>query len=208
MDTRLFVLLTVVLLVPVFLGSCATTGIEKTKYKVLSKEGKIEIRQYEPYIVAETAVDASFKEAGNVAFRRLFDYISGNNRKTEKIAMTAPVNQAPKSEKIAMTAPVNQRSEQGQYRVNFVMPSKYNMDTLPEPANPNVVLREVPGQKMAAIRYSGSWSQKRYEAKKDLLEQFLDRKGLTAVDDPTFARYDPPFQLPFLRRNEVLVPVE
>jgi hypothetical protein len=208
MDTRVIAVLAVVGLVPLLLVSCASTGVEKPKYKVLIKEGNFEIRQYEPYIVAETSVDASFEEAGNMAFRRLFDYISGNNRKKESIAMTAPVNQARESEKIAMTAPVNQWSVQGEYSVSFVMPSKYRMETLPEPLSPDVVLREVSARKAAAIRYSGTWSKKRYDARKDLLEQFLEARGLTAVDEPTFARYDPPFQIPFLRRNEVLIPVE
>ena len=208
MDTRVIAILAIVLLAPVFLVSCASTRTQKAKYTVLSKEGKFEIRQYEPQIVAETLVKANFKDAGNVAFRRLFDYISGNNQKKESIAMTAPVSQASQSEKIAMTAPVNQRSVEGQYSISFLMPSNYTMEALPKPLNPDVVLREIPARKMAAIRYSGTWSQKCYEAKNDLLDQFIETKGLTATGEPTFARYDPPFQIPFLRRNEVLIPVE
>lgn len=208
METRVIAMFVVVLLAPVFLVSCASTRTQKAKYTVLSKESKFEVRLYDPQIVAETSVNASFKEAGNAAFRRLFDYISGNNRKKESIAMTAPVNQASQSEKIAMTAPVNQRSVQGKYSISFVMPSKYTMETLPDPVNPDVVLRQIPSRKIAAIRYSGTWGQKRYEAKKELLNQFIQTRGLTATDEPTFARYDPPFQLPFLRRNEVLIPVE
>lgn len=158
--------------------------------------------------MAETLVDASFKEAGNVAFQRLFGYISGDNRQKESIAMTAPVNQASRSEKIAMTAPVSQRQTNGKYNISFVMPSKYTMETIPEPLNPDVVLRQIPARKIAAIRYSGTWAPKRDEAKQDLLNEFISREGLTATDQATFARYDPPFQLPFLRRNEVLIPVE
>ena len=208
MDTRVIAMVVVVFLAPVFLVSCTSTGTEEPKYKVLSKEGRFEIRQYESHIVAETLVDTSFKEAGNVAFRRLFDYISGNNQKKESIAMTAPVNQTSESEKITMTAPVNQRPAQGKFSVSFVMPAKYTIDTLPEPLDPDVVLREIPARKIAAIRYSGTWSKKKYEAKKNLIEQFIGKEGLTATDQATFARYDPPFQLPFLRRNEVLIPVE
>ena len=208
MDARVIALFIVVLLTPVLLVSCASTRTQKANYTVLSKDGKFEVRAYEPQIVAETLVDAGFEDAGNVAFRRLFDYISGNNQKKESIAMTAPVNQASRSEKIAMTAPVNQRQAMGKYSVSFVMPSKYTMETLPEPMNRDVVVREIPARRMAAIRYSGTWSQKRYEAKNDLLEQFITSQGLTPVAQATFARYDPPFQLPFLRRNEVLIPVE
>ena len=143
--------------------------------------------------MAETLVDASFKEAGNVAFQRLFGYISGDNRQKESIAMTAPVSQ---------------RQTNGKYNISFVMPSKYTMETIPEPLNPDVVLRQIPARKIAAIRYSGTWAPKRYEAKQDLLNEFISREGLTATDQATFARHDPPFQLPFLRRNEVLIPVE
>jgi hypothetical protein len=192
---------------PFLLCSCSV-GIEKVQYSVLEKEGDFEIRRYPSYLVAETMVDADFKDAANVAFRRLFNYISGNNRNKESIAMTAPVNQQPDSEKIAMTAPINQQASEGQYSVSFVMPSKYTLQTLPEPMDPAVVIREIPAHKAAVIRYSGTWSQKRYEAKKTSLEAFIKRKGLVAKEAPIWARYNPPFELWFLRRNEVLIPIE
>ena len=202
------ILLSVIVISPFLLSSCAIVGIEKAKYKVIEREGKFEIRQYQPQIVAETTVEADFDEAGNMAFRRLFNYISGENRKDESIAMTAPVNQKARSEKIAMTAPVNQQKSEGKYAISFVMPSKYTRETLPEPLDANVRLREIPSRKMAAIRYSGSWSRKKYEAKKALLEEFIKKKELHITGEDTFARYDPPFQIWFLRRNEVLFPVE
>ena len=208
MKTRKTILYLLIFLSTICLSSCVTVGIEKTKYKVTAREGKIEIRQYSSYIVAETVVDAEFDGAGNIAFRRLFDYISGNNRKKESISMTAPVNQKARSEKISMTAPVNQYQSKGRFVVSFVMPSKYTMESLPEPLDSNVVLREVPSGKLAAIRYSGSWGKKRYEAQKELLEEFIRNKDLKITGEAIFARYDPPFQLSFLRRNEVLIPVE
>jgi effector-binding domain-containing protein len=183
-------------------------GIEKAKYEVAQKEGKFEVRQYQPQIVAETIVEADFDEAGNMAFRRLFNYISGQNRNKQAIAMTAPVNQKTSSQKIPMTAPVNQQRSEGKYSISFLMPSKYTMETLPEPLDSNVRLREIPARKVAAIRYSGSWSRKRYEAKKALLEEFIKKKGLRITGEDIFARYDPPFQIWFLRRNEVLFPVD
>jgi len=183
-------------------------GIEKAKYEVIEKEGKFEVRQYSPQIVAETVVESDFDDAGNIAFRRLFDYLSGENQKKESIAMTAPVNQKSGSEKIAMTAPVNQQASEGKYVVSFLMPSKYTMESLPEPLNPDVKLRQIPAHKMAAVRYSGSWSRKRYEANKSLLEDFIKKKGLRITGPDIFARYDPPFQIWFLKRNEVLFPVD
>jgi len=200
----LFVLLSL----PIILASCATVGIEKVQYDVLEKEGQFEVRQYAPYLVAETRVDSDFNEAGNIAFRRLFKYISGDNRTAEKIEMTAPVNQQPKSEKIAMTAPVTQQPAGDQYIVSFIMPAKYTLETLPKPTDEAVTIKEIPRYKAAAIRYSGTWSQKRYQAKKTALEAWMDDNGLVAVDAPIWARYDPPFQLWFLRRNEVVIPIE
>ena len=201
----LYILLTLSLF---YLSSCVTVGIEKAKYTVIEKEGKFEIRQYPSYTIAETIVNDSFDNAGNTAFRRLFDYISGQNRSKESIAMTAPVSQVGGSEKIAMTAPVNQQKSEDMWSVSFIMPSKYTIKTLPQPLDPNITLREIPPCKMAALRYSGTWSRKRYEAKKSLLEQFISNKKLQIIGEAIFARYDPPFQLWFLRRNEVLIPVE
>ena len=208
MSARQAGLYVVISILPILLCSCATVGIEKAKYQVIEKEGKFEVRQYHPQIIAETVVEADFDEAGNMAFRRLFNYISGENRSKKKIAMTAPVSQETGSQKIAMTVPVNQQRSEGNYVVSFLMPSKCTMETLPEPLDSSVRLREIPARKVAAIRYSGTWSQKRYEAKKALLEEFVDKKGLRITGQDIFARYDPPFQLWFLRRNEVLFEVE
>ena len=199
-----------VLVLPLFLllSSCATMGIEKPKYTVVEKQGKFEIRSYAPQILAETTVDATFEDAGNVAFRRLFKYISGDNRSRTSIAMTAPVNQQAQSKKIAMTAPVNQQKLKDGYAVSFVMPAKYTIDILPEPLDPSVSIREVPARTLAAIRYSGTWSIDRYNNHLGKLQSFVKEKGLRIIDEPIFARYDPPFQIWFLRRNEVLIPVE
>ena len=209
MGTKKKILFSLVLLLPFCVGSCVTVGIEKSKYAVVQKQGKFEIRQYEPQIVAETVVDAGFDDAGNVAFRRLFNYISGDNRTKESIKMTAPVNQKSSSEKISMTAPVNQQKSEGKYAVSFLMPGKYTMETLPEPLDSSVRLREVPARKIAAVRYSGTWRRERYESHRNQLEEFIrDRKLVKTGEEAIWARYDPPFQLWFLRRNEVLVPIE
>lgn len=121
--------------------------------------------------------------------------------------MTAPVEQQ-SSAKIAMTAPVEQVETGSNYTVSFLMPAEYTMETLPQPLDSEVHLREIPARKMAAIRYSGTWSRKRYEQKKEALENFIAARDLAMIGPATFARYDPPFQLWFLRRNEVLIPVE
>ena len=82
------------------------------------------------------------------------------------------------------------------------------MQTIPEPLDPNVTIKEIPAQKIAAFRYSGTWSQKRYEANKEKLEQLISDNELKITGEAIFARYDPPFQLWFLRRNEVLIPIK
>lgn len=208
MNRRKGILLSVVVSIPLALYSCGTVGIEKLNYTVLEKDGSFEVRLYESYLVAETVADGDFDQAGNMAFRLLFDYISGNNRSQESIAMTAPVNQSAKPEKIAMTAPVNMQPSEGKYIVSFVMPAEYTLQTLPVPLDDKVVIREVPPFKAAAVRYSGTWSQERYEAKKAALQEYMQSKDLTTAADDIFARYDPPFQLWFLRRNEVIIPVQ
>lgn len=209
MGIRRNLLCGLMLTLPFCLCSCVTVGIEKSKYTIVEKQGKFEIRQYEPQIVAETIVDAEFDDAGNVAFRRLFNYISGDNRGKVSIKMTAPVNQKSSSERISMTAPVNQRESEGKYAVSFLMPSRYTMETLPKPLDASVTLRDVPAHKIAAVRYSGTWSRKRYESHKRSLEEFIRDRNLTKTgEEAIFARYDPPFQLWFLRRNEVLIPIE
>jgi len=189
-----------------------TTGeamaLEEAKYTVIMKEGNYELRQYEPLIIAETIVEGDFDKAGNGGFRRLFKYISGENQKKQSIAMTTPVSQDASSEKIAMTAPVSQERTGDQWRIAFVMPSDYTLNTLPQPVDPKVLLKQVPARRMAAITYSGSWSKARYEEHKALLEAFIQKQKLSPLGEPILARYNSPFMLWFLRRNEVLVPVQ
>lgn len=182
-------------------------AIEEAKYAVLEQDGDFELRQYEPHIVVETYVEGDFSKVGNVAFRRLYGYISGNNRKKTEIAMTAPVTQEADLEKIAMTAPVGQEQAGGRWRITFVMPAGHTMETLPEPLDPEVALREEPGRLMAAIRYSGTWSKTRYMEREVKLREWIETRGLEEVGEPIFARYNPPFIPWFLRRNEVLLQV-
>jgi hypothetical protein len=183
-------------------------AVEEAKYTVLEREGDFELRQYEPQIVAETLVEGDFKDVGNEGFRRLFDYISGKNRKRQNIPMTAPVSQKSAAEKIPMTAPVNQEKVGEKWRITFRMPPQSTLETLPEPLDPRVQLTRVPGLLMAALIYSGTWSRERYEGKERRLKELIRQKGLKMAGEPIFARYNPPFLPWFLRRNEVLVPVE
>jgi len=181
---------------------------EEAKFAVLKKDGAFELRRYDAQIVAETLVAGEFKEVGNEGFRRLFRYISGGNRTQQSISMTAPVTQEGGSEKIAMTAPVSQEKSGGEWRITFLMPSSHTLQTLPEPLDPKVQIKEVPGRYLAAVTYSGTWSQTRYEEHKALLVEWMATQGLKPTGDPVWARYNPPFTPWFLRKNEILIPVE
>jgi effector-binding domain-containing protein len=191
----------------IIIGAMDAMAIEEAKYNVVEKDNRFEIRDYAPHILAETIVEGNLEEAGNKAFNRLFRYISGDNRSRKKVAMTAPVSQQPMGEKIKMTAPVGQRRVQEKWTVSFMMPASYTLKTLPEPEDPNVTLRQVPARRMATVRYSGFWSEKRYLRYKSELESWIQERGLTIVGDPIWARYNPPFTPWFLRRNEILIPI-
>jgi hypothetical protein len=190
------------------MGAIDAMAIEEAKYEVIERDNKFEIRDYETHILAETVVQGNLEDAGSEAFKRLFRYISGDNRPGEKVAMTAPVSQQPRGEKIKMTAPVGQQRLGKIWAVSFMMPGSYTLETLPEPEDPKVSLRQVPARRMAAVRYSGFWSEKGYLRHKAELESWIDGMGLTIVGDPIWARYNPPFMPWFLRRNEILIPVD
>mgnify|MGYP006281611199 CR=1 FL=1 len=193
------------------LGARMSLGIEKPNYQSLYKNSEIEIRRYDPYIVAEVEVDGSLEDAGNKGFRPLADYIFGNNIASEKISMTAPVTQQDssaeeKSEKISMTAPVTQQGNGNKKIVRFMMPSKYTLENLPKPKNPEVKLKQIPGETFAVIQYSGRWTEANYEKHLNKLREEMAKLDLSGLGDPVWARYDPPFMPWFLRTNEIQIP--
>lgn len=179
-------------------------AIEEPIYKVLAKDQNYEIRQYGPTLVAETYVEANFEDAGNQAFRILAAYIFGENLSKTKIAMTAPVNQvAGSSEKIEMTAPVTQSKRATGALVQFTMPAQYTLETLPVPKDSRVSIRQIPPRTVAVFSYSGSWSESRYQSKLKEFRQDLLKNDLRTIGEPVFARFNSPFQVWFLRRNEI-----
>lgn len=191
--------------VAVFATSTAM-AIEEPRFKLLEQDGSFELREYSPYVIAETRVEAGFEDAGSIAFQRLFRYISGNNVAQQKIAMTAPVTQS-RGEKISMTAPVSQVADGKAFLVAFTLPSTYTLATAPRPLDPTVQVRAVPAQRIACWRYSGRWTAGNYRENEALLRQRIKARGLVARGDPVLARYNPPFTPWFMRRNEVLIPV-
>lgn len=174
---------------------------EQLQYEVLDQSKEYEIRQYDDYLIAETKLDGSFEKGGDSAFRIVAGYIFGGNTKKEKIAMTAPVVEA-ESEKIAMTTPVVFDDEAENKTFAFVLPAKYTLETLPEPNDKRVEIKAVKGSKVAVLRFSGLYRDKKFQAKKEELISYLERDGLKYGQIST-AGYNPPWTPPFMNRIEV-----
>lgn len=202
------------------LFASSVMALEEPKYTVIESAAPFELRQYAPIIVAEVYVDGDMSDAGSKGFRLIAGYIFGKNQSkskladdpqsSEKIAMTVPVIMEPKpgsSEKIAMTAPVTmetQKSNSNQWRMFFVMPSQYTLASLPTPSSPDVKLREIPSQKKAVITYTGFNSEEKTQEKAKELRNWMKSKNITPLGEPQLARYNPPWSIPFMRRNEVM----
>ncbi len=184
------------------LGACAQLssimGIEEPAYQSLKQDGDFELRQYRGFVVAETYVNGTLDEASNAGFRLIADYIFGNN-----LSVTGSG-----AEKISMTAPVTTEKIGERWRVHFVMPSKYTLANLPKPVNPAVQLREVAGNRVAVLRFSGFSSEEKTRAKSAELLAWMKTQGLEADATPQLARYNPPITPPFWRRNEILIAVK
>lgn len=192
------------------LGACSVIGVrngtEEPEYAVTAKVGDVEIRHYAARIAAETAIAGEEYNARNAGFRKLAGYIFGANKTNASIAMTAPVAQS--AETIAMTAPVGQSQDaQGRWVIRFTMPSKYTMATLPVPNDAEVKLVEVPPETIAVLRFTGSTGTDAVKDQQTKLLATLKASPWTATGTPIAWFYDPPWTIPFLRRNEVAVPV-
>ncbi|MEO7057827.1 MAG: heme-binding protein [Caldimonas sp.] len=182
-------------------------AVEEPGYDVVQQLDGAEIRQYAPYVVAEVLVSGPAEEAGNQAFPILAGYIFGKNKGATKFDMTAPVTQAAAPVKLEMTAPVTQAAAAGGFVVQFVLPKGVTLASAPEPIDPRVQLREIPGRRVGAIRYSGFWSQGNYAEHLAKLEQAMRSAHISWTGEPTLARYNPPFTPWFMRRNEIWLEV-
>jgi hypothetical protein len=183
-------------------------GTEQPRHTVVERVGAIEVRRYEGRIAAEATVPGDEDKARNEGFRLIAGYIFGGNASSAQIAMTAPVAQAPKGEQIAMTAPVAQQPSEGGWRVQFFMPAQYRLEGLPKPRDARVTLVPLPPQTYAVLAFSGNRSSRAIATKQSRLVDGLGASGWEAVGEPQAWFYDPPWTLPFLRRNEVAVQVE
>lgn len=186
------------------------SGYEQASYTVIDRLGEhAEVRRYPPQLIAETTVTAADERAGrSQAFKALFDYISGTNRSRAKVAMTTPVETAAPPETIAMTVPVETQSEAAErYTMRFFLPAEYTIETAPQPTDPKVKILEAPERTLAVLRFTGSTSAENVARHLGDLQNVLDGSGWRVAGDPTAMFYDPPWTIPFLRRNEVAFPV-
>ena len=183
-------------------------AIEEPDFEVVQRLEAVEIRQYAPYVVAEVVVPGPADSAGNRAFPLLAGYIFGGNKGERKMAMTAPVTQTPTPVKMAMTAPVTQAPTAEGYRVQFVLPKGLTLESAPEPLDAGVKIREVPAAKVAAIRFSGFWSEDNYQRHLSQLISGLTAAGVRWKGEPVYSRYDAPWTPWFMRRNEIWLALE
>ncbi len=188
-------------------------AIEEPKYTVIEKNDTFEIREYAPYVVAQTQVTGEFDEIGAKAFKILFKYISGENQQRSKIKMTAPViqeNVEQIGQKIQMTAPVIQEIDTIDAKsatISFVMPQNFTLDTLPSPIDKRIKLKEIPVKTVAVLEYSGGWGEEKYKKHEALLLKALHDAEIKIIGKTSFARYNSPFALWFMRRNEIMIEV-
>ena len=181
---------------------------EQQRYRVIEAHGDLELREYADCVVADVTVTGDPDQAASAAFRPLFSYISGSNRTATSIAMTAPVLQQAAGERLAMTAPVLQEAVGDErWTVSFVLPGDRPIEAYPQPADPRVTLRAISGQTAAALRWSGRWTSANVAERTEQLRQSMAERGWRAGGDPRWARFDPPWKPPFLRRNEIVIPV-
>jgi len=194
----------IIILILAALSGTIMSRVDEPKFEIVTSEDNIQIRDYQPIIVAEVEVSGERAKSINNGFRMIADYIFGNNTTSKKIAMTAPVMQQ-SGEKIAMTAPVTQQGNGNFWKVRFVMPSNYTIQTLPAPHNTQVKLIEIPSKRFAVIRFSGFNSEHNISVHREKLFHYISKNKLTTVEEPVMAFYNPPWTLPFLKRNEIMI---
>lgn len=209
----------------VYGAGAAFAHYEGPPYEVLKSDGKFELRSYKPRVVASVDVEGEYSQSMNKGFGILAGYIFGKNVSRSKVAMTSPVlvsgaetdaagaqkseRQAEK-EKIPMTAPVVVEGGTGgqAMTMRFFMPEKYSLSDLPTPVDERIKLSVLPQQTFVVVRFSGSWRQSEFDKQAEALQAYAAGAGLKTSGKPVSAFYNPPFTPPFLRRNEVLLPVQ
>lgn len=196
-----------------FLGACSMFGhnsdVKEPAYTLLKQESAFEVRQYPQIVMVTTSSSGDFKAAQNQSFNKLFDYISGKNAASTSIPMTAPVFMQPKAgTKIPMTAPVFMENTGTGWSMSFVLPAEYALASAPKPLDETLNLEERKNVKYAVVKFNGLFTEKNFEEKSQELRRWMEKHKLKAAGAPVRAGYNPPWTLPPLRRNEVLIPIK
>ena len=203
---KILIVVLVGIIVLAALAGNIMSNVEQPDYKLVTSEGNIEIRDYAPMILAQVEVPGERKQAIREGFKILADYIFGNNTSNSRMEMTAPVTNE-LSEKMAMTAPVLQEQDMDMWKVRFVMPKKYSLETLPKPNSKDVNLIPLPARRFAVIQFSGFADDETIKQHTDELKAYILAETLKPIGGPSLAFYNPPWTLPFLRRNEVMIEI-
>lgn len=201
-----YIVIAFLLVILFFVWQLMAYKVPEPSYRILKADDNIEIRQYDDLVTAEIRVKGSRYDAINDGFKQLAAYIFGANTAKQKISMTAPVTQ--QSIKIPMTAPVMQKKSGEYWIVSFVMPRAYTVESLPKPENKNIFFRKIRSKKYVVIQFSGRNTQDNIDSHTDALSHYILKHKLKAKSVPLAAFYNPPWILPFLRRNEIMIEVE
>jgi hypothetical protein len=189
------------------IGAAPAMAIEEPSYRVITQSEPFEIREYPPLIVAQVEVPGDLSEASSAGFRLIANYIFGNNISVRDGGLTTA---EPVPEKIAMTVPViaEGKGDQKTWLIQFVMPKQYTLETLPKPNNPQVKLLAMGPQKIAVIRFTGFNSDEKVQEKTAELMAWIKSRNARPLGSPRLARYNPPWSIPWMRRNEILIPIQ
>jgi hypothetical protein len=199
----------------IFVAGCSVVGqsdVETAPYTLLKSDDlqKIEVRNYASLVLVSTSMSG---DGANSAFRKLFNYIGGENEGATEITMTAPVMMNPnitatKGAEISMTTPVFMNESANNSKMSFVMPKDFTLLTTPKPTHPDVEVSEVIDYKVAAIQFSGTLSDNNVEKHTKILKNWINENGYIAISEPVNAAYNGPFTLPMMRTNEVLIELQ
>ena len=193
----IFITIIIILLLSInFIWGRSNSLLETPKYKLIKKFKSFEIREYETMIIARTLVSSDYSEAASMGFRRVANYIFGDNDKDMKIAMTAPV---------LLNSPVDAEDE---YEISFMMPSLYNKENLPSPNSSNVEIIDRNLGLIACVSFGGWATKSKVEKYHQRLDGWIESEGVQAVGKFYVAQYNSPWALPPFRHNEILVRIK
>ena len=197
-------ILGIILITAIIVGP-VMSNVEKPNYQVIDKSNNIEIRQYQPSLIAEVEISGNRKDAISNGFRLLADFIFGNNKLQN---LTISKQDKKDNHKIAMTAPVEQQASGTNWKVNFIMPAGYDLNSIPLPNNPAVKLKEIPAKSFIVIKFSGTSSDKNLAEHEKELRAYIQIQNINIIEPAKYAFYNPPWTLPLLRRNEVMFEIK